>query len=316
MDYALETEGLSKVYKSWRGRVRALEPLDLKVAPGKVFGLLGSNGAGKSTFVKTVLNICKPTTGRARILGVDSRNPAARMSVGYLPEGTQFPRYLTGRGVCEYFGRLMGLTGTRLKEDVDRKLEIVGMTAWADKKVIKYSKGMKQRVGLAQAMLGEPKLIILDEPTDGVDPAGRHEIRGVISGMAKEGVTVFINSHLLAEVEAVCDDIAIMYQGRVLRTGPVAALTEAMSIRNGRMQLRFRTGELPSALPAALQGAERVDQGFNISVKDREEVPALIDELRNAGIAIYEIEQYHASLEEAFLQIMDEGNHRDVGGRE
>lgn len=316
MEYALETEGLSKVYKKFRRRVRALEPLDLKVAPGKVFGLLGSNGAGKSTFVKTILNICKPTTGRARILGIDSRNPAARAKVGYLPEGTQFPRYLTGRGVCEYFGKLMGLKGDALKSEVDRTLKIVGMMDWADKKVIEYSKGMKQRVGLAQAMLGEPRLIILDEPTDGVDPAGRHEIRDVIKGLAKEGVTIFLNSHLLAEVEAVCNDIAIMYRGRVLRAGPVQDITEEMSMINGRMQLRIRCGELPAQLPAGLEGAERNDKGFNISVGGREEVPALIDKLREAGVPIYEVEQYHASLEEAFLQIMDAGEHRGVGGQQ
>ena len=314
MEFALETDGLSKVYKSLRGRVRALEPLDLKVPPGKVFGLLGSNGAGKSTFVKTVLNICKPTTGRARILGVDSRNPGARKHVGYLPEGTAFPTYLTGRGVCEYFGKLMGLTGTRLKDEVSAKLKIVGMTDWAGKKCTKYSKGMKQRIGLAQAMLGDPKLIILDEPTDGVDPQGRHEIRDVITGLAKEGVTIFINSHLLAEVEAICDDIAIMYRGRLLETGPVATLTERMSIRDGRMQLRFRTSELPERLPEPLQGLERKDGGFEISVSDREQIPVVINELIAINVKIYEVEQYHASLEEAFLQIMDAGEHRGVGG--
>lgn len=315
-DLALETDGLSKTYRSLRARVRALEPLDLKVECGHVFGLLGSNGAGKSTFVKTVLNICKPTTGRARILGIDSRNPAARQHVGYLPEGTQFPRYLTGRGVCQYFGKLMGLKGKALKDEVDRKLEIVGMTQWADKKVIKYSKGMKQRVGLAQAMLGEPKLIILDEPTDGVDPQGRHEIRDVIKELAKEGVTIFINSHLLAEVEAVCDSIGIMYRGRMLRSGPVTEITEEMSIRDGRMQLRIRTGELPDSLPREFEEAIRRDHGLEVSVENREEIPGLIDVLRGAGIKIYGVEQYHASLEEAFLRVMHDGEHRGVGGQQ
>ncbi|MCA8937178.1 MAG: ABC transporter ATP-binding protein [Planctomycetes bacterium] len=315
-EYALETEGLSKVYRSLRGRVRALEPLDLKVEPGHVFGLLGSNGAGKSTFVKTVLNICKPTSGRARILGIDSRNPAARQHVGYLPEGTQFPRYLTGRGVCEYFGKLMGLSGKALKEDVDRKLKIVGMTDWCDKKITKYSKGMKQRVGLAQAMLGEPRLIILDEPTDGVDPQGRHEIRDVIAGLAKEGVALFINSHLLAEVEAVCDSVGIMYRGRMLRSGPVKDITEEMSIRDGRMQLRFRTGELPDTLPRGFENATRRDYGLDIDVESRDEIPGLIDSLRDAGIPIYEVEHFHASLEEAFLRVMDDGQHAGVGGQQ
>jgi ABC-2 type transport system ATP-binding protein len=210
----------------------------------------------------------------------------------------------------------MGLTGKALKDEVDRKLEIVGMAGWADKKITKYSKGMKQRVGLAQAMLGEPRLIILDEPTDGVDPQGRREIRGVIKGLAKEGVSIFINSHLLAEVEAVCDSIAIMYRGRMLRSGPVADITEEMSVRNGRMQLRFRTGDLPDSLPEGFAEATRSDHGLEVSVENREEIPGLIDALRGAGIAVYEVEQYHASLEEAFLRVMDDGEHRGVGGQQ
>lgn len=313
-DFALETEDLSKVYKSLRGRVRALEPLDLKVEAGKVFGLLGSNGAGKSTFVKTILNICKPTTGRAQILGVNSRNPAARAQVGYLPEGTHFPRYLTGKQVCEYFGRLRGLSGARLKEEVQRTVHLVGMTEWCDKKVTQYSKGMKQRIGLAQAMLGEPRMIILDEPTDGVDPQGRHEIRDVILRLAKQGVTIFLNSHLLVEVEAVCDEVAIMFQGRVLQRGPVAEITEKMSMRDGKMHLRIRTGDLPSELPNLKGDVTRIDGGLDVAVPDREEVPALIDALRDAGIKIYEVQQHHASLEEAFLDIMKKGDHHGVGG--
>ncbi|MBX3460116.1 MAG: ABC transporter ATP-binding protein [Planctomycetes bacterium] len=317
MEYALETQGLSKVYKSLlHGHVRALDPLDLQVQAGCVFGLLGGNGAGKSTFVKTVLRICRPTSGSCRILGIDARNPAARQQVGYLPEGTAFPRYLTGRGVCEYFGKLKGLTGQKLKDEVDAKLKLVGMQDWGDRKVTKYSKGMKQRVGLAQALLGDPKLVILDEPTDGVDPAGRHEIRDVIKGLGKSGVTIFLNSHLLAEVEAVCDEIAIMYRGRLLRRGPVKQITEEMSIRDGRMQLRFRTSELPAELPAIVNGAERDDGGFKCSVANRDEIPALIDALRGSGVRIYEVEQYHASLEEAFLQILEDGHATGVGGRQ
>ncbi|MBK8206849.1 MAG: ABC transporter ATP-binding protein [Planctomycetes bacterium] len=316
MDYALETDGMSKVYKSLRGHVRALEPIDLKVETGKIFGLLGGNGAGKSTFVKTVLRICRPTTGTCKILGIDARNPTARQNVGYLPEGTNFPRYLTGRGVCEYFGKLKGLNGATLKTEVEHKLKIVGMQDWGDRKVTKYSKGMKQRIGLAQAMLGGPRLIMLDEPTDGVDPSGRHAIRDVIRALGAEGVTVFLNSHLLAEVEAVCDEIAIMYRGRLLRRGPVKQLTEEMSIRGGRMQLRFRTGDLPAQLPQLLEGAAREDGGFKFSVKDRDEIPALIDALRDAGVKIYEVEQYHASLEEAFLQIVEDGDAMGVGGQQ
>ncbi len=313
MEAALEISGLSKVYRGLR-KVRALEPLDLTVESGTVFGLLGANGAGKSTLVKTVLGICRPTTGHARIFGVDSRDPQSRRKVGYLPEGTHFAKYLTGRGVLQYFGALAGLSGTNLREQVIEKLQLVGMTDWADKKVTKYSKGMRQRVGIAQALLGNPRLVLLDEPTDGVDPAGRHEIRDLIGKLARDGVTIFLNSHLLGEVQSVCTEIAIMYQGRVLRRGAVKDIIQEMSMHNGRIQMVFRTGELPATLPPALAQARRTDDGFRIDLASISEVPALIDTLRAASVPVYGVEQYHASLEEAFLKVMDDGNAHGVGG--
>ncbi|MBX3472759.1 MAG: ABC transporter ATP-binding protein [Planctomycetes bacterium] len=315
MEIALETKGLSKTYRGLR-KVRALEPLDLAVESGTVFGLLGANGAGKSTLVKTILGICRATTGYAHIFGVDSRNPEARQKVGYLPEGTHFARYLSGRNVLEYFGQLAGLTGARLREQVALKLKLVGMADWADKKVSKYSKGMRQRIGLAQAMLGDPRLIILDEPTDGVDPEGRHHIRDLIIKLGKEGVTLFLNSHMLSEVESVCQEIGIMYQGRLLKRGKVREILDEMSMRDGKYQLVFRTGPMPQNLPPVLAGATRDDHGFSIAVADREEIPRLVDALRDSGVAIYGVEQHHASLEEAFLRLMDDGNHHGVGGRQ
>jgi len=315
METALETRGLSKTYGKLR-HVRALEPLDLVVGTGTVFGLLGANGAGKSTLVKTVLGICRATTGHALIFGQDSRNPDARRKVGYLPEGTNFARYLTGRDVLHYFAQLAGVTGSKLRDQVAEKLKLVGMTDWADKKVRKYSKGMRQRIGLAQAMLGDPRLIILDEPTDGVDPEGRHHIRDLIIKLGKEGVTLFLNSHMLSEVETVCHEIAIMYQGRLLKRGKVQDIRNEMSRRDGMYQLVFRTGPLPQALPAALAGIQREEHGFRIAVADREDIPRLVDALRDTGVAIYGVEQYHASLEEAFLKLMDDGNHHGIGGKQ
>ena len=165
MEYAIETTELAKTYK---GGVRALRGVSLKVERGCCFGLLGPNGAGKSTLVKTLLSIVRPTAGSATILGRDIRSPAARRSVGYLPEGHRFPRYLTARSVCEYFGRLAGLHGETLQREIAAKLELVGLSDWTDSKVSKFSKGMAQRVGVAQSLLGDPDLILLDEPTDGV----------------------------------------------------------------------------------------------------------------------------------------------------
>ncbi|MCC6465932.1 MAG: ABC transporter ATP-binding protein [Planctomycetes bacterium] len=315
MDYALETQGLSKTYRGLR-RVRALDPVDLKVEAGTVVGLLGSNGAGKSTLVKTVLGICRATTGRALLFGRDSRDPAARRAVGYLPEGTSYPRYLTGRGVCEYFGRLTGLSGERLRNEVNEKLKLVGMAAWGDLKVRKYSKGMKQRVGLAQALLGNPRLVFLDEPTDGVDPAGRHEIRDLIARLGKDGVTVFLNSHLLAEVEVVCREIAIMYRGRILRRGKVSEIIQEMSGKGGMQQLRFRTGPLPATLPELPGKATPTDDGLMLEVADRNLTSRAIDALRGANVEIFAVEAYRASLEEAFLHIMDTNDYAGVGGQQ
>jgi ABC-type multidrug transport system, ATPase component len=165
--WAIATQGLTKVY---RGRITAVSDLTLRVRPGVVFGLLGPNGAGKSTLVKTLLSIVRPTAGTGALFGQDIRRPKARRGIGYLPEKPSFPPYLTGRGVCRYLGHLLGLGGAELERDIDQQLSRVGMTEAADRLTTKYSKGMLQRIGLAQAMLGQPRLIVLDEPTDGVDP--------------------------------------------------------------------------------------------------------------------------------------------------
>lgn len=314
MEVALEANGLSKTYGRF-SKIVALKPLDIKIEVGSAFGLLGANGAGKSTFVKTLLCVCKATTGYAKIFGEDFRSPSVRKKIGYLPEGTHFPRYMTGRQVCEYFGNLAGMKGIKLREEIDQKLELVGMQDWATKKVSKYSKGMRQRIGLAQAMLGDPQMLILDEPTDGVDPPGRRAIREVIKARRKEGATIIWNSHLLSEVEDVCKEVAILYRGELLKRGNISDIIEETAVdKDGRYLVRFRTGELPQDMPAEL--AERVAtyDGFEIKVSELEEVNKLIDICRAANIHIFGVERPHVSLEEAFIKIMDDGNHHGVGG--
>lgn len=314
MDLALETTGLSKTYGKFR-KIVALKPIDISIKAGSAFGLLGANGAGKSTFVKTLLCVCKATTGRAKIFGEDFRNPAVRKKIGYLPEGTNFPRYMTGRQVCEYFGNLSGMKGATLKKEVDEKLELVQMQDWGNRKVGKYSKGMRQRIGLAQAMLGNPPMLILDEPTDGVDPPGRRAIRDVIKKRCDEGTTIIWNSHLLAEVEDVCDEIAILYRGELLKRGKISDIIEETAVdKDGRYRVRFRTGDLPENLPEELSERIATYDGFELRVRELEEVNSLIDVIRAAGIHIYGVERPHVSLEEAFIHIMDEGNHHGVGG--
>lgn len=315
MELAVETKDLSKTYK--RGRILALKALDLQVPMGSAFGLLGPNGAGKSTLVKTLLTIVRASGGSATLLGVDFRRPEARRKVGYLPEGHRFPGYLTGAGVCEYFGRLAGLRGAELATQIKEKLELVGMSEWADVKISRYSKGMAQRVGLAQAMLGNPKLIFLDEPTDGVDPLGRQEIREVIKRLCRQGSTIFLNSHLLSEVEQVCDRVAIMHHGRILRQGSVREIIDAVTGGQGLLQVRFRTSPLDAG---ARQAVERygaftpADDGFLVNLPGPQAVTPLIDALRAARTEIFSVEPQHANLEEAFIRLIQQQSDQGVGG--
>jgi len=314
MEYAVEMKGLSKLYK--RGRIQALRALDLQVPAGSAFGLLGPNGAGKSTLVKALLSIVRATSGSATLLGKDYRLASSRQSVGYLPEGHHFPRYLTGRGVCEYFGRLAGFTGPKLQADIAEKLDLVGMKDWADVKISKYSKGMAQRVGLAQAMLGNPKLIFLDEPTDGVDPLGRQQIRAVIMKLRDAGTTIFLNSHLLSEVEQVCDRVAIMHHGRILQQGTVNEITATMNAR-GAFMVRFATSapspEAQKAL-AALGAVTPGERGFTITLPSEREITAVIDALRSNRVEIFEVEPQRANLEEAFIGLISQQADQGVGG--
>jgi ABC-2 type transport system ATP-binding protein len=302
VDYAIQTVNLSKTYK---GGVQALRGVDLEVPRGSCFGLLGPNGAGKSTLVKILLSIVRPTGGTATLRGIDIRKAAARRSVGYLPEGHRFPSYLTAEGVCRYFGQLAGLEGAALEREVAAKLELVGLREWGSTKVTKFSKGMAQRVGVAQALLGDPELVFLDEPTDGVDPVARQALRKVIREATEGGTTVFINSHLLAEIEVLCDDVAILDKGRVVQRGSVSELTGAAA--GAGVQVRCRTGPVPEALWSELagRGAEREPDGwFRVGLEAEAEISALIDELRAASVPIYAVEPRRMRLEDAFIELI------------
>jgi ABC-2 type transport system ATP-binding protein len=305
MAYAIETYDLAKTY---RGGVQALKGVSLKVERGCCFGLLGPNGAGKSTLVKTLLSIVRPSGGSAMILGHDIRTAAARRSVGYLPEGHRFPRYLTARGVCEYFGRLSGLGGPALQKEIAEKLELVGLSDWIDKKVAKFSKGMAQRVGVAQSLLGNPDLILLDEPTDGVDPVGRAGLKFVMRSATERGATVFINSHLLSELEDLCDEVAILHRGKLLQQGSVSELTAAVQGGEG-IVVRFRTGDVPETVwtDLAARGAVREpDDFFAMPLPDEPDITKVIDELRGAGVPIFAVQPKRVRLEEAFVEIIRE----------
>jgi ABC-2 type transport system ATP-binding protein len=199
--------------------VVAVRDLDLSVLPGEIYGLLGPNGSGKSTTLKIILGLISPTRGRSQIFGRDSRSVQSRETVGFLPENPYFYKYLTADETLRYFGKLCGLSDVALKKRIDELIELVGLTHARDRRLSTYSKGMLQRIGLAQALINDPQVVVLDEPTAGVDPAGSRDIRNLIVDLKRRGITVLLSSHLLAQAQEVCDRIGILANGALVREG-------------------------------------------------------------------------------------------------
>jgi ABC-2 type transport system ATP-binding protein len=223
---AVALTGVTKVFPLpfQRRSVVAVRDLDLEVAPGQIYGLLGPNGSGKSTTLKIILGLVTPTRGRAKIFGRASNEVASRESVGFLPENPYFYKFLTGEETLKFYGKLCGLRGAGLKERVDEMLSLVGLTSARNRRLAGYSKGMLQRIGLAQALIHEPALLVLDEPTAGVDPAGAREIRDLILDLKKRGITVLLSSHLLSQAQEICDRVGILANGSLVREGPLRDL--------------------------------------------------------------------------------------------
>ena len=225
-DAAVAVEGLTKVFPVpfRKQSITAVRDLNLLVESGEVYGLLGPNGSGKSTTLKIILGLVPATRGRTQIFGRDSSQVAARDAVGFLPENPYFYKFLTGEETLRFFGKLCRLAGPQLKRRVDELLELVGLTNARKQRLRTYSNGMLQRIGLAQALINEPRLIVLDEPTAGVDPAGSRDIRDLIVELKKRGVTVLLSSHLLSQVQEICDRVGILAKGELVREGPLEEL--------------------------------------------------------------------------------------------
>ena len=249
---AISIQNLTKIYPIpfKREKVTAVKDLSLAVEPGQVYGLLGPNGSGKSTTMKIVLGLVSPTAGRTEIFGRDSTTVESREDVGFLPENPYFYKFLTGAETLAFYGKLCGLRGARLQERTKELLALVGLENAADRRLGGYSKGMLQRIGLAQAMVQEPRLLVLDEPTAGVDPAGSREIRDLILDFKKRGITVLLCSHLLGQVQEICDRIGILHQGVLVREGK---LDELISIESQtELILENATPELLAEIQAAV----------------------------------------------------------------
>lgn len=224
MEYAIETRNLTVSFTSNRQAFTALDSLNLKVPKGKVFGFLGPNGAGKTTTMHVLLGFIEATSGDASIFGTDVRQSIARQNIGYLPEHPDTYRFLSGKELLTMTGRLFHIVGARLSARIAEILNLVGMTDAADRKIATYSRGMMQRICLAQALINDPDLVILDEPTGGLDPIGRMEIRKIITDLRDREKTVFFSSHELSEVELVCDHLAILSRGRLVAHGPASEI--------------------------------------------------------------------------------------------
>ncbi len=282
----------------------AVAGLTLEVRRGEVFGFLGPNGAGKSTSIKMLLGLVAPTGGEATVLGSPLGHVETRRKIGFLPEHFRFYDWLTGAELIHLHGRLYGIPAARLRERVSVLLDLVGLTPHSDKRLRDFSKGMLQRIGLAQALLNEPDLIFLDEPTSGLDPIGRRLVRDIIRAQRDRGTTVFLNSHLLSEVEITCDRVAFIKHGEVLETRELAALLNhetTVSLRAGKLCAETVSGLAQWGSSIRAEG-ERV----TFDVASTEVLPEVMRYLVGRGVDVYEVTPQRLSLEERFLQIVGE----------
>ena len=299
----IEVKKVTKKYS--RGGVTALDDVDLVVNEGEIFGVIGPNGAGKTTLVKVLLALVRPTSGSASVFGRQPQKPSTRANIGFLPEDVLFPRFLNGERALRYYGGLAGLSGRAIAADIERTLNLLGLENWRRYKVKNYSRGMQQKLGICQALLGKPRLLFLDEPTSGVDPVSRRTIRDILAQLKEQGVTIMINSHLLSEIEMLCDRIAIMNAGKIIRLGTLDELTSAS--RAHRMRVDRMTPEMEEALtecvgPFSLDGRNCI----TVDVENPEALNKAIDRIRSMKINILEISPKKQTLEDAYIKVVEE----------
>ncbi|HEV2426469.1 MAG TPA: ABC transporter ATP-binding protein [Terriglobia bacterium] len=297
-ELAIETRGLRKVF----GHKVAVEGLTLEVRRGEIFGFLGPNGAGKSTSVKMLLGLVAPTAGQAMALERPVGDVQIRRRIGFLPEHFRFYDWLTAEELLKVHGRLYGMAAARLAERISVLLELVGLSEHRRQRLREFSKGMLQRIGLAQALLNEPDLVVLDEPTSGLDPGGRRLVRDIIKAQRERGATVLLNSHLLGEVEVTCDRVAFIKHGRVLDSRRLDALAAAET------RVRLRAGNLTNDV---LNGLSRWTSAvspnghrFTLTVPSADVLPEITRYLVAQGVDLYELTPERKSLEDMFLEIV------------
>ena len=309
MAYIIEIENLSKDYEVgfWKKkRVRALDDLNLQVEGGQIFGFLGGNGAGKTTTIKILMSLIFPTIGKARILGHDISDVKMHSRIGYCPENPYFYDYLKARELMNYFGELFGLNQAQRNRKTEELLTKVGLDEkdW-NKQLRKFSKGMLQRVGLAQALINEPEIVFLDEPMSGLDPIGRREIRELIAELRTNGTTVFMSTHILSDIEALCDRVAILRNGKLAATGNLDELlsqsgeAQVYEVNVKGVSAAVLENELKQIAGATISAKPN---GANIQITDEKDIDKILPIIRKAGGSLVSVQPVKQSLEELFVK--------------
>jgi ABC-2 type transport system ATP-binding protein len=305
-DTVIQINNLTKDYETGflkKKKVRALDDLTLEVPGGQIFGFLGGNGAGKTTTIKILMSLLFPTSGTARILGQDISDVAMHRSIGYCPENPYFYDYLTARELMNYFGEIFGLDAATRKQRTEDLLTRVGLDekSW-DRQLRKFSKGMLQRVGLAQSLINEPEIVFLDEPMSGLDPMGRREIRELIAGLRDRGMTVFMSTHILSDVEALCDEVAILRKGKLAATGRLDDLLAAQA-ENQVFEVNLRgidAGALSAKLGESYE-MSNTPSGVSVRLNDEKTIDSVLSAARVAGGSLISVTPVKQSLEELFV---------------
>ena len=296
---AIEALGLRKAYG---GKV-ALDNLTMSVAPGEVFGLLGPNGAGKSTLVKILMGLIHPSAGSARLLGRPIGALEVKARVGFLPEHFRFHDWLAADEFLSFHAGLLGIRKPERRSRISEVLGLVGLSSRAGDKLRTFSKGMLQRIGIAQALLNDPEVVFLDEPTSALDPLGRREVRDLIRELKRRGKTVFLNSHLLSEIEMVCDRVAIIDRGRVVREGYLGELLA--NEHEAEVQVKNLTSRLLEEIRASWAVAQISDSIIRVSLKDDVEIPLLARRIVEGGGELYGLTARRGTLEDLFVEVVE-----------
>lgn len=310
----IEIDNLTKTFNenSNRNKIIALDNVSLKIEQGIIFGLLGQNGAGKTTLLKILLGIFHKTSGSFSLFNNEISSYKIKSRIGYLPENHKFPNYLTGIETLKFFGKLSGVDSNHLEKKINELIDKLNMSQWIKNKVKTYSKGMLQRLGLAQALINDPDLIFLDEPTDGVDPIGRKEIRNILLDLKEQSKTIFLNSHILSEVELITDRVAILNKGKLILEGDVKELTtekeEYKILSQNSIEDKVNKDFLEK-----YKITKSNDGSYHLKITSSQELNNIIDELRNQGVVITEISQVKSTLEDIFISLVKdkEGQERN-----